>query len=237
MNHLSRALIFIGLAVITVVLCQIFPNAASNPEAGVYMQLPENLEGYTSQELEMSELEKHWLPDDTRNVKRIYRPIDVSDTKEKTLGSITANIILSGADHRSLHRPEVCMTAQGWTIDAREVVSINTDGGKLDVMDLHLSKKISAEDGNKFTLKAHYIYWWVGKEVSTPHSWQRVLLSSMNNIFKNVNDRWAYPSVMVIGLDEYEGSEKASRERAIKFIKEYAPTFQISLGAVDNGGG
>ena len=98
---------------------------------------------------------------------------------------------------------------------------------------LHLSKKVTPQDSEAYTLKAHYIYWWVGKNISTPHSLKRILLSALNNIFKNTNDRWAYPSVMVYSLANDKNAENEARQRGLDFIKEYAPTFQKSLGAIE----
>ena len=98
-------------------------------------------------------------------------------------------------------------------------------------MDLHLTRQIEAEDGRTHKIRAHYVYWWVGRDVSTPHSWQRLLLSAANNIFKNVNDRWAYPSVMVTVIGDGPEADAAARERAFEFIRKVAPTFQKSLGA------
>ena len=51
------------------------------------------------------------------------------------------------------------------------------------------------------------------------------MLSSLDNVFKNVNNRWGYPSVMVL-IDEYEeGGRDAARQRAFRFIEEYAHIF------------
>ena len=59
-------------------------------------------------------------------------------------------------------------------------------------------------------------------------------------MFRNVNDRWGYPSVQVMVDPVYsreEGREEA-RERALEFIRDYAPGFQKSLGATpDDGAG
>ncbi|QQL45628.1 exosortase-associated EpsI family protein [Sulfuriroseicoccus oceanibius] len=227
-----RLAFFVGLVGVTLGLCQMFPNAALDPAAGVVMKLPDVIPGFTSREVEMSDEEKYWLPPETSSVKRVYTPIHGETADELAFGGITASIILSGGDRRSLHRPEVCMTGQGWTIEKREVVSLETEGGPLDVMDLYLKRKMTDPDGTEWVLYANYIYWWVGKEVSTPHSWQRILTTSLNNMFFNINDRWAYPSVMVYtAKDAGSVGRVVARDRALKYIQRYAPTFQKSLGA------
>ena len=52
-------------------------------------------------------------------------------------------------------------------------------------------------------------------------------------MFRNLNDRWGYPSIMV-PVDPRLGSEEGvaeARKRAFDFISEFAPQFQKSLGA------
>lgn len=157
------------------------------------------------------------------------------------LSSLSATLILAGSDPRSLHRPEVCMPAQGWQITKREVVSIETTGGPLEVMDLHLLRywqKANGEffldeKGEKISQRAHYVYWLVGRDESTPYYWEMKLRGVLNNMFKNVNDRWGYPSVMVWVDENKPGDEGEieARTRIVDFIKEVAPQYQKSLGA------
>lgn len=233
MAHLYRTLVVLILGGVTIALCSLFPNAALNPESGVILRLPESIPGYISEEVEMSEQEKYWLPDDTLNIKQSYSFSNAANELEAFDQNFSASIILSGADKRSLHRPEVCMTGQGWSINTAEtkVVKLETEGGPLEVMDLCLSRTAEGGNGESVVIKAHYVYWWVGRDVSTPHSYKRILLSAINNVFKNTNDRWAYPSVMVKSIGNDKEKDEAARERAFDYIRKYAPTFQKSLGA------
>ena len=56
----------------------------------------------------------------------------------------------------------------------------------------------------------------------------------LNNIFKNSNDRWAYPSVMTY-TDEFKGkgADAEAAKIAHEFIRDYAPKFMKILGAKD----
>ena len=228
-----RTTIFAVLAVVTVGLCFAFPNARTSREPGLVIWLPRNLPGYDGTERPISDAEKKWLPEDTTQLKMTYTDYRLPP-RLANYRALNATLILAGADRRSLHRPQVCMVGQGWTIEKEEVVSIETSGGVLDVMDLHLSMLMTPEEGEPYRQRAHYVFWWVGLNDSTPHSWERLLISALNNIFKNKNDRWGYPSVMVY-VDESEGEEATenARNRAFQFIARYAPEFQKSLGAED----
>lgn len=228
-----QLIVFMVMALVTVGLCHFFPNAATSPESGLVLWLPDEIEGCWSEERELSDAEKKILPPDTTKVSRSYMEKSLPDDIAR-YRALSATLILAGADKRSLHKPEICLVGQGWTITKSEPVKLETKGGKLEVMHLHLARQIQRESDEPVSQRAHYVYWWVARDKSTPHSNKRLLISAYNNIFKNINDRWGYPSVMVMTDERYgEAGHKESIERAYSFIKEHAPSFQKSLGAVD----
>lgn len=228
-----QLVVFICMATVTVVLCKVFPNAATSPESGLVMWLPDEIPGCRSVERELSREEKEILPPDTTKLSKSYIEKYLPDNVAR-YRALSATLILAGADKRSLHKPEICLPAQGWTITRREPVKLMTTGGELEVMHLYLRRQVQSDNGEVAFQRAHYVYWWVARHESTAFSNKRLIISTYNNIFKNLNDRWGYPSVMVMTDERYgeEGHEEAI-QRAYAFIKEYAPTFQKSLGAVD----
>lgn len=225
-----KSALVLVLAGTTIGLCVAFPNAATDPETGMVMSLPDRIAGCSTYEPPVSDEEKKWLPADTGILKRMYYPVTAVDAEEARARSIVATLILSGTDRRSLHRPEVCLDGQGWEIWKREVETLSIGDETLDVMDFHLRKKVHREDGTLEQVRAHYIYWWIGKSTSTPSDFERILITVMDNMFRNVNNRWGYPSVMVnVDLSKGEAAEEESRQRAFDFIREFAPLFQKSL--------
>lgn len=228
-----QLIVFMAMATTTVVLCHLFPNAATTPESGLVLWLPDEIEGYTSEERELSAEEKKILPPDTTKLSKLYLETGLPDNVAR-YRALSATLILAGADKRSLHKPEICLVGQGWTITQSVPVKLKTKGGELEVMHLHLRRQIETESVEPVFQRAHYVYWWVARDKSTPFSNKRLLISAYNNIFKNVNDRWGYPSVMVMTDERFgESGQEEAIMRAYKFIKEYAPSFQKSLGAVD----
>ena len=221
-----RSAIVVILATTTVVLCNAFPNAATNPQTGMDLVLPEEIPGFVTEEIKPGEKELYWLPEDTGILKRRY----IMEGARSRGDFITTTLILSGSDARSLHRPEVCLDGQGFMITSREVVTIEVNGKKLDVMDFGLVINERQEDDTVVPRRAHYVYWWIGKDRSTPSDFKRILFTALDNIFRNVNNRWGYPSVMV-WVDEDLGGEgdRVARSRAYKFIRDHAPVFQKSL--------
>tara|TARA_B100000900_G_scaffold413800_1_gene438673 strand:+ start:121 stop:759 length:639 start_codon:yes stop_codon:yes gene_type:complete len=186
--------------------------------------------------------EKKWLPEDTGILKMLYVPREskASNETEATEAGISASLILSGTDRRSLHRPEVCLRAQGWRIAGKEVVDVSVGDQKFRVTDFTIVRKLNEKDGVIRNIRAHYFYWWIGAKRSTPSDFERILFTVLDNMFKNINNRWGYPSVMVYAeleegmtLEEIQESDKKARERALNFVRQYAPMFQKSLGATE----
>lgn len=232
----TRLGVFLLLASGALSACFLFSNAKTNPVAGVIGWLPSERWGFRVVSGEMGVLEKRWLPGDTTYLKNEYIE-DFREEREAQFRALHATLIVAGSDSRSLHRPEVCLRGQHWTITKREVVRIPTEGGALDVMDFHLEQYMTDaenrpmldENGNRVKLRAHYVYWWIGPDASTPSDEKRVWLELWNSIRKGRKERWAYPSVQVLVDDRY-GREEAQK-RAYEFIAEWAPGFQKSLGA------
>jgi len=241
MGFAMRNGIFVMMAAVTVFCCYFFSNPSTDPRAGVVVWLPDQVPGYKVDGGTMGEMERKWLPIDTTYLKKSYSEIGLPD-EVANYRAIHATLIVAGSDSRSLHRPQVCLTAQGWAIAKREVVAMETSGGPLQVMNFHLERLLRNEDGSprlndkgkQLKQRAYYCYWWVGPGDSTPYDEEKVWKSVVNSIISGQNERWAYPSVMVFVDERFpqKGPEEA-KMRANEFIRVYAPSFQKSLGAVD----
>ena len=225
MNQIFRCLIVVALTVVTVFLCYKFPNAATDPQTGLTLILPEEIPNHMSFDREVSELEKEWLPSDTGMLKRMYYPKDAISQHDALQRSISATLILSGSDQRSLHRPEVCLVAQGWSIKHATVKELTINGKKLRIKDLHLEMMQMQADDTLKKIQAHYVYWWVGSKTSTHDSLQRALISAKENMLYNRNTRWGYPSIMTYVYLDKDEERAAAQKRAYDFIEQYGSTF------------
>ncbi|MFM8333950.1 MAG: exosortase/archaeosortase family protein, partial [Opitutaceae bacterium] len=73
---------------------------------------------------EVSAVEREILPADTGYSRKTY--VAVADPRRQ----VFLSIVLSGRDHTSIHRPELCLVGQGWTISESERRTlVMTDGG------------------------------------------------------------------------------------------------------------
>lgn len=223
-----KCYLLFGLMLVTLGLCKVFPNAASDPQTGMWLRLPESIPGYHRQDREPEEKELEWLPKDTGILKRSYIPLDATSPYEW----IHTTLILSGNDPRSLHKPSVCLDGQGWTLTKKSPVPLKVNGHDLKVMDFTIERDHQDEDGKPVHVTSHYVYWWIGKERSTPSDWKRIVFSDLDNLLRNINNRWGYPSVMVAvdpAIEDREEAHRQATERAYDFIRNYAPVFQKSL--------
>lgn len=136
--------------------------------------------------LNMSLGEKLVLPKDTVMMKKQYF------ASAHPGESVFTSVVLSGKDRTSIHRPEVCMDAQGHVIQDSLVLEVPMAGRKnLKVKVLLLNKKYSED----FTHYSYYAYFFIGKDRTTHLHFERLMWMSMDRIFRNVAHRWAYIAV------------------------------------------
>jgi hypothetical protein len=232
---ITRVVILVVLCGMTVLLCQFAPQPKGGEEAGVLAELPLVAGSFVGTSEVASDKERELLPADTIIVKREYhtpgRSIETRDVAH-------ASLVIAGNDTRSIHRPEVCLDGQGWTITSstvREVTMIS--GAILRVRDLAIERDVLLRDGSKLTLRAHYVYWFVGSDISTPSNMERQIFSLSDSVLRNVNHRWAYPSVMARVTDNLTPKQSGERRRddaetvkmILSLIRSLAPKFQKNL--------
>jgi Protein of unknown function (DUF3485) len=235
-----RSSMVLMLALATAVFCWISPEPRTGDDSGVVMSLPESAGVFAGRPGEVSQIEKDVLPSDTGIVRMEYRTTGLGGA---TQDLVTASIILAGSERRSIHRPEVCLTGQGWSlIEARTIPVSIAQGEDMLVRDLLIEKPVTLKTGEKRMVRAHYVYWFVGGDVTTPSHWTRMWLSARDSVLRNVNHRWAYPALMAMVTDGFKPGELNERNRTADetltlitaLIRELAPKFQKSLmtGAV-----
>jgi len=224
-NVFFRAGLLLALCMGVAAFCFLLPDAKVSNEAGVVLELPEEVPGYFSKAVEMSDKEKEWLPSSTQYMKKEYFPEGADP--EKYL-PISLSLIVSGGDKRSLHRPEVCLDAQGWSIPSKRVRTLEVEGKRLEIMDLSLLRVSNGKE-----IEAHYYFFWVGRGINTPQYRDMTLYSLWDNFTKNLNHRWAYPGLFIyVNPHEEDGHEKVWQEAQF-FLRETLPVFHKEFGALE----
>jgi hypothetical protein len=220
----NTSLIVLALAIVTVVGCWLIPAANMGDETGVTMALPDHvgtLEGYYEP---VSQAELQILPPDTTFARKTY-----GSPFSDRLDRILCSIVLSGREKRSIHRPERCLPGQGWSVLASNIIDVPLDSGHpLKVTALLLSRPVTMQDGSSRQLQSYYLYWYVGRKVSTPYSFVRVMLTNWDLVVHRFNQRWAY---IIVSKPITEGFEADGKNQAqtldeLKyFIRESVPAF------------
>ena len=171
---------------------------ATTPEV-VLAEAPDvhlaEIEGWTSEELGPGEAELKMLPADTRIEKRRYESEDGD--------WFVATVVVGGASKSSIHRPELCLPAQGWRMANPKTVEI--DG--VQWRTLSILSGTSPEIGFMYTFRNQAGF---GTASHVSRIWRDVVDRS----FLNRIDRW----VMVTVNSSDPGGE--ALERIARLLKK-----------------
>lgn len=155
---------------------------------------------------EVSDIEREILPADTGFSRKIYHSMLVP-----THG-VLCSVVLSGRDRSSIHRPELCLVGQGWTILAsseRDLASAK-DGASLPVTFLKVTRSVPGRD---VSVPAYVAYWFIGAEKDAPSNLGRMASDALSRL-RGRPQRWAYVLLQTYGLDGEDAAENRLREIA-----------------------
>ena len=201
----------------------LLPRKAHSQPVGVNMDLPDYIGSWFGTPQKVTQAEIDELAADTTFARRIYT---------NGLGDhVLASIVLAGEDpDNSMHRPERCLPAQGWTMMDSKVITIKAPGlpnGQLKVTRLHSQQKFPDAKGNVHTVYNLNYYWFIGYTEVTPSAIRRAVLDIRDRVVKGYDQRWAYVTVasnVTEGAVKFGRSEKATDELLQDFIAQLYPT-------------
>src|SRR5689334_2200821 len=156
----------------------LLPKQSQSQPLGVTMDLPDFIGDWYGVPQKVTQAELDTLAADTTFARKIY---------SNGLGdNILASVVLAGEDpDNSLHRPERCLPAQGWTITDSKVITIrdpSLPNGELKVTRLHSEQKFPDQTGNVRTVYNLDYYWFVGINDVTPSAIQRAVLDIRDRV-------------------------------------------------------
>ncbi len=196
---------------------------------GVRLELPEQVLDYQSQKGEITQGELVTLPKDTSFARRFYYHVRNGETN----GFIQLNIVLMGADRTSIHKPQYCLTTQGWQIQDQAELVIPMEKPKaydLPVMRMIAGgiQRIPQADGSflNIPVKGVYIYWFVDENKLTASHRERMWYMAKDLVTTGVLQRWAYVSCFAACQP---GKEEAAYRELSRFLAAAVPEFQIPV--------
>jgi len=185
------------------------------------IDLPERVPLYESTNVEPARVELEMLPEDTTFGRRVYRASDGFQ--------IMVSAVMMGSDRTSIHKPEFCLTAQGWRIDRQEkgVLPIyRPHRYDLPVQRYTATAEIEDPSGRRVPWSGVYVFWFVADNKLTASHWVRVGWITRELLRRGVLPRWAYISCFSACQP---GQEEATFRRMRQFLTASVPEFQTTV--------
>jgi len=204
------------------------PGVKTRPIPGspnLEVLLPERVLNFTSEILPVDAIVTNVLPRDTSYGQRRYLSADSNFAAQ-------VSVVLMGADRTSLHKPQFCLTGQGWTINKTEVDKILMDkpvSYELPVIKLTVSGQFPVE-GRTVKASGVYVYWYVADDAisAAPSGSDRMWSIARDLITTGVLQRWAYIAYFATCSP---GQEEQTYARLKQLISASTPDFQLTAKA------
>lgn len=155
---------------------------------------------------EVSAVEREILPADTGYSRKTY--VAVADPRRQ----VFLSIVLSGRDRTSIHRPELCLVGQGWTIadSERRTLAItdgegNFAGGRIPFTLLRVKREFPAPRGRE-SVPQLVAYFFIGADGVVGGHADMVRRDAWNRVRHGRADRWAY---LLMQADARDGEAAA----------------------------
>jgi exosortase len=189
------------------------------------VQLPEKVLDWNSEKVPIDQVVFGYLPADTSYGQRKYTAPDGF--------SVLVNAVLMGSDRASIHKPQICLHAQGWQLDptppATKIEMDQPYRYELPVIKLTATHE-TLSGGQSTRMRGLYVYWYVtdGALSADATGLERMWMTGRDLIHKGTLQRWAYISYFAMCAP---GDEDATFERMKTLIKASVPEFQLTAGA------
>ncbi|HZP59524.1 MAG TPA: EpsI family protein [Opitutaceae bacterium] len=135
---------------------------------------------------EVTAVEREVLPPDTGFSRKLYFRWD--NRRQPVLVSL----VLSGHDRTSIHRPELCLVGQGWTILGSERRQVSAGGRTWPVTLLQVETRLALPDGGSRREPAVVVYWFIGGDSAEASTGGRLWRETWDRLAHWRRDRWAY---------------------------------------------
>src|SRR3954453_12411588 len=183
-NMITRRLATVAI-VLTVGFSVVFllPKSGKSSPAGIAMELPNYVGDWIGKDAEVTDREREVLAKDTQFARKTYTNL-AGD-------SIYVSIVMSGDDMaNSIHRPERCLPAQGWNLEATGKRTVALANGKqLELTRLRNGRSVERNDKKRGTLENMTYYTFLGSEEVTATHLTRTSIDLRDRILHGYNQR------------------------------------------------
>ncbi len=201
------------------------PQKTALGPAGITLTLPDNVGAWKGHDAAVSPEELKGLAPDTGFARRFY--------KDAAGNEMYVSIVLSGTDMaNSIHRPERCLSAQGWTVERSDKVKIDVPSAAapLTVTKLSDEKEFHTDATHTLAFRNLNYYWFIGSHDITASHWKRTFIDVKDRILYGEAQRWAYITVASSVTDNLKpsgGLNSTDTARLVEgFIAQVVPQFK-----------
>jgi EpsI family protein len=219
----KRLLVLLAVVAIGMGSVFVLPKQLGYQPVGAELSLPEFLGEWWGKEGDVLEKERDVLGHDTDFARKIY--------SSGADDNILASVVLAGQDMMtSIHRPERCLTAQGWQVGHQSKRVIDVPGlGGLEATRLQNLKYIRGPNGEAIPVNNLCYYWFIGHSARAATHEERVWRDMLDRIAKGYNQRWAMVMIsaeITKDLRKFGRDERQTDVMLQDFIKLIAPKLQ-----------
>jgi exosortase len=161
---------------------------ALSPDGRAPVELPTFLgTDWIGRRTEVTEVEHQLLPADTGFSRKTY--VSLADPSKQ----VFLSIVLSGRDRTSIHRPELCLVGQGWTLLGSFTRPFDYPGAPsgFPATVVRVEKEFATAKGS-VVVPQLVVYYFVGGDGVVASHWDRLATDAWNRVAHGRADRWAY---------------------------------------------
>lgn len=236
----TRILILTGVLLTGFSTVWLLPKAERMKPSRLARHLPLEFQHYKGERIVVTGKEKEILAADTE-----FERVSYIDTQDDTIPAYEVSVVFSGKDlNNSIHRPEVCLHAQGWEFEKQTNIVVKgalRDGGDITfreivgkrlVFDPQTNKPVILPNGEQLFARRVQFYTFLGHTDITPGHYQRTLIDMKDRLLRGYDQTWAYVtfSMTVTGAYADQGAfrgksyDLAETEQLLSaFIKKLVP--------------
>jgi EpsI family protein len=197
----------------------LLPHTNTAMPAGIAMTLPTFVGNWVGKDEKVTARELDVLAKDTQFARKTYTNFD-GDV-------IFVSIVMSGDDMASsIHRPERCLPAQGWSVQRSDKTVVPIGNKPLAMTKLHNVHPVQQSDKSRLLVRNLNYYWFVGVRAMTPSHLNRTIIDMRDRILRGEAQRWAYvtdSTNIIEGGTQHGRTEEEATKVIEKFIKELVP--------------
>ncbi len=210
----KRAILLLGFVVVFVGIVVALPSSPGMKPSRLARNLPVKFFNWSGKPQEPGEQEKKILARDTE-----FERMQYFDTVTQ-LPPIEASIVFSGENlSQSIHRPEVCLRAQGWQFVSEAYFSwenVLPNGEILPVKEIVCRRPyqvadengdpedVILENGDRAFIWRVFYYTFFGHEAVVAGHYQRTGEDIKDRLLKGYNQRWAYATFSAFITKKHE---------------------------------